>query len=478
MEDKPVPHEIIPCHNLPPARYRDLPEAPTWRQLIGPSILLLGLSIGSGEFVLWPYITYKFGFGVFWACMLGVLTQYFINMEIERWTLATGETAITGFCRLWKHWSWIFLLCNVVPWVWPGWASGAATLLTWEFGGGEAARVALSITSLIAIGLALTLGPVVYKTVELLQTLLIGAVLVFLVVLFALTVEMEHLGEMCAGIFNVGYIPEGMQLPLLLGALAFAGAGGTMNLVQSAYVRERGYGMGRYAGRLTSPLTGKEEVVADIGYHFEPTQENLGRWQAWWRGANREHFITFYVLSVLTLMMLALLSHATARQLPGLGGDMEFIRAEGDFIAQEYGSLFRHLFNWVGIAILMTTELGLLDACARISTDIIKVNWLRDHPHWSDSRVYFLLLWAQIAFGCLVMLSDFNQPLVLLVLSAALNGGVMLIYSVLLLWLNNRVLRDKLAMHPVRFVAMIWACGFFGYFTFVTIRDQLPRLWH
>ena len=47
-----VPHEIIPCDILPPATYRDLPEAPPWKRLIGPSILLLGLSIGSGEFVL------------------------------------------------------------------------------------------------------------------------------------------------------------------------------------------------------------------------------------------------------------------------------------------------------------------------------------------------------------------------------------------------------------------------------------------
>ncbi len=476
-EDRPVPPEVIPCHNLPPARYRDLPAPPSWKKLVGPSVLLLGLSIGSGEFVLWPYITYQFGFGVFWACMLGVLTQYFINMEIERWTLATGETAITGFCRLWKHWSWIFLLCNVIPWVWPGWASGADTLLTWELGGGETTRVVYSIASLIAIGLALTLGPVVYNTVERLQMALIGAVLVFLVVIFALTVELSHLGEMFAGIANLGYIPQDMELPLLLGALAFAGAGGTMNLVQSDYVRDKGYAMGKYAGRLTSPLTGKEEVVADIGYHFEPAGENMRHWRTWWKLANREHFITFYALSTLTLMLLALISYATARQMPGLGGDMEFIRAEGEFIGQRYGALFRHLFNWMGWAILMTTELGLIDACARISTGIIKVNWLREHPRWTDSRVYFILLWAQILLGCLIMLSDFNQPLVLLVLSASLNGGVMLIYSALLLWLNNRILRERLAMHPTRFVALLWACAFFGYFTLITLKNQLPKLW-
>ena len=68
--------------------------------MIGPSIMLAGLALGSGEFVLWPYITYKSQFVFFWACLLGVTTQYFINMEITRWSLATGESAVSGFARL------------------------------------------------------------------------------------------------------------------------------------------------------------------------------------------------------------------------------------------------------------------------------------------------------------------------------------------------------------------------------------------
>ncbi len=240
-EEQLVPHEVMPCDHLPPMTYRDLPEAPpTWRKLVGPSILLLGLSLGSGEFVLWPYISYQFGFAVFWACMVGVTTQYFINMEIERWTLATGETAITGFCRLWRGWAPIFLAANVLPWVWPGWASGAATLLTWEIGGSETMRVVYSIVSLLVIGAALTVGPIVYNTVERLQKILIGLVFVFMLIIFALVVDAAHVVDMAVGITNVGFVPEGMELPLLLGALAFAGAGGTMNLVQSDYVREKG----------------------------------------------------------------------------------------------------------------------------------------------------------------------------------------------------------------------------------------------
>ena len=177
-------------------------------------------------------------------------------------------------------------------------------------------------------------------------------------------------------------------------------------------------------------------------------------------------------------MLLSLIAYATARQAPGLEQGLGFIDAEGDFIAGQHGGFFKHLFNWMGIAILLTTELGLLDACARISTDIIKINWLRENEKWSKNRLYFLLLWAQILFGTLIMLSDFNKPVQLLILSASLNAGVMLIYSVLLLWMNNRVLKGPLAMHPTRFLALIWSCAFFGYFTFVTIQSQLPKLWH
>ena len=110
-----VPDTVIPRGALPPLRYRDLPEPISWKKMIGPSIMLAGLALGSGEFVMWPYITYKSGFIFFWACILGVITQFFLNMEIERYTLATGESAITGFCRLNRHWAWVLLLLNILP---------------------------------------------------------------------------------------------------------------------------------------------------------------------------------------------------------------------------------------------------------------------------------------------------------------------------------------------------------------------------
>ena len=131
--------------------------------MIGPSVILLGAAIGSGEFILWPYLVSHHGFGIWWACMLGILTQFWINMEIERYTLATGESTTIGFVRLWKHWAWVFLICNAVRWVWPGWAMGAATCLKFLVGGNA---VVYGVASMLLIGVILTFGPVLYKTME------------------------------------------------------------------------------------------------------------------------------------------------------------------------------------------------------------------------------------------------------------------------------------------------------------------------
>src|SRR5918998_1692959 len=118
----------IPSRFLPGVPYADLPEPKPLRQVLGPSVLLLAGAIGSGEYVLWPYITSQVGLALVWLVIIGVGTQYFLNMEIERYTLATGETAVTGFTRLWKPWGALFIVMTIVPWAWPGWATG---------GGGE-----------------------------------------------------------------------------------------------------------------------------------------------------------------------------------------------------------------------------------------------------------------------------------------------------------------------------------------------------
>ena len=98
---------------------RELPEAPPLRRLIGPSVILIGVGIASGEYILYPYIASQAGLVFLWAAVVGILVQFFINMEIERYTLATGETAIGGFMRMWKPWGGVLAGGAILATMWP-----------------------------------------------------------------------------------------------------------------------------------------------------------------------------------------------------------------------------------------------------------------------------------------------------------------------------------------------------------------------
>ena len=56
----------IPSKNLAPVEYTDLPEPLPMKRVLGPSVLLLAGAIGSGEYVLWPYITSQVGLALVW----------------------------------------------------------------------------------------------------------------------------------------------------------------------------------------------------------------------------------------------------------------------------------------------------------------------------------------------------------------------------------------------------------------------------
>jgi hypothetical protein len=81
----------LPSRYLPAVEFRDLPEPLPLRRITGASVIILATAIGSGETILWPYITSQIGFVFMWAALVGFGIQFFLNMEIERYTLATGE---------------------------------------------------------------------------------------------------------------------------------------------------------------------------------------------------------------------------------------------------------------------------------------------------------------------------------------------------------------------------------------------------
>lgn len=503
-----IPDSVIPAGTLPPLRQRQMPEPVPLRQMIGPSIILAGLALGSGEFILWPYITFRCGFVFFWACILAVVMQYFLNMEIMRWTLATGESAVAGFVRLSRSWAWIFLLLNVLPWMIPAWSKGAAQIIGWllfdptfdEKGVLIAGPydTYIAIATMLLCGIILTAGPVVYETVEKVQFVLVLLIIVIVIGIAAwLTVlRPDAVVTQITATLTLGYphfyppMDKSLTPMALLGALAFAGAGGTMNLSQSNYIKDKGYGMGSHLGRITSPLTGNEEAISETGYHFPHDTANLARWKKWWSAAGLEHFVSFLCTCIVCLMLLTLISYILfydasgkltvdpAKYKEGLG----FVWAETEGLTRLIGWPAKYLFLIMGVAILFTTEFGVLDAASRISTDLIKLTWLRDNPRWSEGRLYFWLLWGEIFLGSSILVAEQlgygidNKTL--FIWTSALNGAVMFLYSGILLYRNRLALPAPIRIPLWRTGILAFTFLFFGFFTAWAAWEVWGRVWN
>ena len=91
-------------HQLPAWTVAELPEPKplswkNWSSFIGPGIVMMGIQIGGGEWLLGPAVTAKYGGGLMWIATAAIVFQVFYNLECGRYALWCGEPVFTGFMR-------------------------------------------------------------------------------------------------------------------------------------------------------------------------------------------------------------------------------------------------------------------------------------------------------------------------------------------------------------------------------------------
>ncbi len=457
-----------------PLGQHDLPPALSFRRLIGPSFIILGLGLGSGEVILWPYLSSNYGLGIVWAIVVGITMQFFINLEVERYALIYGESIFVGFARMLRYLPAWFILTTFFGFGWPGIGLAGATLLAHAFGISNVNIAAIAI--FLLIGLILSFGRVLYQTVENIQKWLIGLGVPAIILLTLYLSSRADFVVLAQGLIGHGhnfwFLPDGLAIAAFLGALAFSGAGGNLNLAQSFYVRDKGYGMGKYSARITNLL---HENQDDAHFHltgstFPLSSSNLSRFHRWWRIMNLEHFLIFWVLGLITMLTLALLAYVTAYGTPGNEQNITFVLNEATAISQLTLPVISLLFLIITGIMLSATQMTVLDSTSRI----IAENWLlfTRKAKGKMAHLYYFILWAQIAFGILVFLAGFNEPKQLIITSAVINAFTMFIYTGLLLWLNNSRLPQPLKPRAWRNVALAITFLFFGVFCVLYLIDK------
>ncbi len=420
---------------------KDLPNPPSLKKILGPSFILLGLALGSGELILWPYLTSQYGLGLLWGALLGISFQFLLNTEVMRYTLAWGESVFVGFWKISKALPWWFIFSTFIPWSLPGFSSGVAEIIGTLLGVENTLLLAIGL--LLLVGLILTLGKTLYKTMEVFQKtiILLGLPFILLLVfLFAKPLDLLTLGKGLIGGGNGWwFFPPGLIWASFLGAVAYSGAGGNLNLAQSYYIKEKGLGMGKFGSKISSLFKGGSKEVKLSGEIFADSKENRAKFRKWWRLINKEHFLVFWVLGFLTIIALALLSYILTfgqAQAQGIG----FIFQESEAIGLVLGGVTKVVFLVMAAGMLYSTQLGVLESSSRIiSENILLLNY-QEGKKVNASLYFYLSLWAQITLGIIVLLLGWSEPRFLLTLGAILNALAMSVSFPLIWYLNKKKL--------------------------------------
>lgn len=455
---------------------KPFPKPLPFRSLIGPSFIILGVGLGSGELILWPYLASNFGLGIIWAAVLGITFQFIINMEIERYTLATGESVFVGLTKKFGPWAPIwFILSTFIPWMWPGIIASAAKLGAAAIG--VPYNALIPILFLFTIGFLFSLGKVVYKTQEQIQKtiILLGVPFVFFITLMlARTNDFQALAQGLVGNGD-GYwfLPEGLPFATFLTALAYAGAGGNLNLAQSLYIREKGYGMAFYSDKLTNIFFGKKQSINLNGHTFEPTKENLNAFSIWWRRINLEHALIFWITGAFTMLMLSLLAYSTVYGNPNTTTSINFVIEEARVIGQQTVPSLGTLFLAMAALMLFGTQFSVYGSNSRIMSENLILAQPKSGKTENLSKYFYGFLWFQLLAGSLIFLLGFREPLALLVIGGALNAISMFIYTGLMLWLNTTELLPQIRPSKARIVLVFAAFSFYGVFSIFTIANAI-----
>jgi hypothetical protein len=314
-----------------------------------------------------------------------------------------------------------------------------------------------------------------YNVVERLQILLVTTSVLAAIVLFLTLGSFGELANAPRGLVDRGAIPRGGDVALLLGGIAFAGAGGYLNLSQSLWVREKGYGMGRYQGRIKNPVVGDDsEPVHRDGFSFPPSVANMRRWRGWWRLVQLEHLLTFVVgLLVVATMLITV----AARFAPVRTDDALVMWTQN--VVPQVGAVSGGLIFVTLFVALFTTEYGIVESFVRNSADVIYELYGRD-AGWSLPRIFWGLLtvftlWG-IAILALPLPFSLEQPFGLLLAGAALSGLMMWPYTAVLAVTNTTRLPEHTQPGWIRLVTLWWATAFLGYFSAILLTNWLQAL--
>ncbi len=481
---------------IPSLKEADLPaRKKSLVKMMGPGIVMAGLAIGSGELIMWPWITSIVGAQLLWAAAIGIFLQLWINIEIGRWSIVTGESPFTGMVRVIKTIVYVWVFMIVVGKFLPGWARETGIALRdLIFGPGHSSPPWAWTALVFAAVAAILFGPkVIYKAVERSIMFLIVVIVVGLIYVVWEIGSMDLFMAMWDGVTNIfdfpdfpvpvfaddGSIRDELSFSRFFGAVVFAGAGGLGNLYYAYYLREKGIGMGARMPTLMSAAHKHETKEMDTGYLYPETEENQKRFRDWFRYVVIDQVLFFWLLGSFTMFLFIFGALAVLHPIGLVPDRGSLVWDLASILEESMGTSGRYLFLVVGMAALFSTQLGGVDGGSRIFSDLLHTNF--KFGKWFKLEQWYLILVSTTMIIGTFSVWFFEQydiaGLDFLFISALIGGFAMAVYVPLLLYMNLTYLPKSARPGWINIFFMVIASamyiGFAGYTIYTKVVDIL-----
>lgn len=414
-------------------------------RFLGPSFVLIGSIVGSGELILTTSYGATVGFSALWFLLVSCVSRVIFQAELGRYTISTGETALQAFDRVpGPRWQMSWLMWLWVAWQIPSLLTGGGILggvgrtLSAAFGGNDRA-----LAVVVALGTIAILLHGRYRLIEWISTFMVVSFSLITIVCAVLLQRTEYAirpEQLADALRFAAPWRDAGEAALALATFAGTGVGGGELMAYTYWCLEKGYA--RYAG----PPSDDPNWIA--------------RARGWIRVMHLDVTLCMVIFTLATVAFFAL----GAGILHRLGvevTDENLIHALSGIYT---GSLGPYLGRWAMVLfligsffVLYSTVFSGLAGTARTFADALTVSGALKFRDFAARLKWIRLftIWVPLIHATTYLL--IAQPKTMITIGAVFSALMLPIIAGLTVWLRYRAIDRKLQPGLVA-DGLLWVC--------------------